>query len=34
MAGRRHRVATVIVQRAEPEVVAQLITDKEDAHGH
>jgi CBS domain containing-hemolysin-like protein len=34
MAGRRHRVATVIVQRAEPEVVAQLITDKEEAHGH
>ncbi|MGN6753725.1 MAG: hemolysin family protein [Intrasporangium sp.] len=34
MAGRRHRVATVIVQRAEPEVVQQLITDKEEAHGH
>jgi CBS domain containing-hemolysin-like protein len=34
MAGRRHRVATVIVQRAEPDVVEQLITDKEEAHGH
>ncbi|WP_347351455.1 hemolysin family protein [Intrasporangium sp.] len=34
MAGRRHRVATVVVQRAEPPAAADLVGDKEEAHGH
>ena len=34
MAGRRHRVATVIVQRADPEVVGELVSAKEEPHGH
>ncbi|MDN5796576.1 MAG: hemolysin family protein [Intrasporangium sp.] len=34
MAGRRHRVATVIVRRAEPEAGPDLLADKEEAHGH
>lgn len=34
MAGRRHRVATVVVRRAEPEPSQGLVTDREEAHGH
>ncbi len=34
MAGRRHRVATVVVRRAEPEPSQELVTDREEAHGH
>ena len=34
MAGRRHRVASVIVHRAQPEETGDMETERQDAHGH